>query len=74
MTTTGAIVPFRARDVRRMHQAPRRRERLIALFKEWRNRSAGRRALATMSARSLQDIGVTPYEAYLEVNKPFWRA
>lgn len=52
----------------------RRRESLIALLRKWRDRSRGRRELAQMSGRSLQDIGLSPYDAYLEVNKPFWRA
>jgi len=52
----------------------RRRKGLIALLKKWRCRSRGRRELAQMSGRSLQDIGLTPYDAYLEINKPFWRA
>ena len=52
----------------------RRREGLVALLKKWSCRSRGRRELAHMSARSLQDIGLTPYDAYVEINKPFWRA
>jgi uncharacterized protein YjiS (DUF1127 family) len=52
----------------------RRREGLVALLKKWSCRSRGRRELARMSGRSLQDIGLTPYDAYVEINKPFWRA
>jgi uncharacterized protein YjiS (DUF1127 family) len=52
----------------------RRRQGLVALVKKWSCRSRGRRELARMSGRSLQDIGLTPYDAYLEINKPFWRA
>jgi uncharacterized protein YjiS (DUF1127 family) len=37
-------------------------------------RSRERQILATMGARELRDIGVTPYEAGLEARKPFWRA
>jgi len=51
----------------------RRRVGLIALVKKWSCRSRGRRELARMSGRSLQDIGLTPYDAYVEINKPFWR-
>ncbi len=57
----------------------RRRERLtvlkglISLMRKWNERSKGRSELARMSGRTLQDIGLTPYDAYLEVNKPFWR-
>jgi uncharacterized protein YjiS (DUF1127 family) len=36
-------------------------------------RSRERRILATMDARELRDIGVTPYEAGTEARKPFWR-
>lgn len=52
----------------------RRREGLVALLKKWSCRSRGRRELARMSGRSLQDIGLSPYDAYVEINKPFWRA
>jgi uncharacterized protein YjiS (DUF1127 family) len=41
---------------------------------EWRRRLRDRRALAAMSDRSLQDIGLTRYDAAWEANKPFWRA
>jgi len=41
---------------------------------EWRRRSRDRRALATMSDRSLRDIGLTRYDAAREASKPFWRA
>jgi uncharacterized protein YjiS (DUF1127 family) len=47
---------------------------LIALIGEWRRRSRGRRELAAMGDRALQDIGVTRYDAYREAHKPFWRA
>ena len=52
----------------------RRWQGLVALMKKWSCRSRGRRELARMSDRSLQDIGLTPYDAYVEINKPFWRA
>jgi uncharacterized protein YjiS (DUF1127 family) len=52
----------------------RRREGLVALLKKWSCRARGRRELARMSGRSLQDIGLSPYDAYVEINKPFWRA
>jgi uncharacterized protein YjiS (DUF1127 family) len=44
--------------------------RLIAL---WRERTRQRQALASLDARLLHDIGVTPYDAAYECNKPFWR-
>ena len=37
-------------------------------------RSRERQVLASLDARGLRDIGVTPYEAGVEANKPFWRA
>ena len=37
-------------------------------------RSRERQSLAGMDARTLRDIGVTPYEAGEEARKPFWRA
>ena len=40
---------------------------------EWRRRLRDRRALATMSDRSLRDIGLTRYDADWEARKPFWR-
>jgi uncharacterized protein YjiS (DUF1127 family) len=39
----------------------------------WRQRMRDRRALALMDARSLRDIGLTPYDAFYEARKPFWR-
>ncbi len=52
----------------------RRRDSLISLMRKWSCRSKGRGELARMPARTLQDIGLTPYDAQLEINKPFWRA
>jgi uncharacterized protein YjiS (DUF1127 family) len=46
----------------------------IALIGIWRRRSRDRQMLATMSRLELQDIGITPWEARREANKPFWRA
>jgi uncharacterized protein YjiS (DUF1127 family) len=44
--------------------------RLVAL---WRARARQRHALASLDARLLRDIGITPYDAACECNKPFWR-
>ena len=52
----------------------RRGQSLIALIGEWRRRRRGRRELAAMGDRALQDIGSTRYDAYREAHKPFWRA
>lgn len=48
--------------------------RMASEIREWRRRSRERRALAEMSDRSLQDIGLTRYDANWEASKPFWRA
>jgi uncharacterized protein YjiS (DUF1127 family) len=48
--------------------------RLWALLGCWRRRSQGRADLARFDERDLRDIGVSPADAYFEVNKPFWRA
>ena len=37
-------------------------------------RSRERRVLASMDARGLRDIGLTPAQAGAEARKPFWRA
>jgi uncharacterized protein YjiS (DUF1127 family) len=39
----------------------------------WR-RYRSRQRIASMDADMLKDIGVSPAEAELEANKPFWRA
>jgi uncharacterized protein YjiS (DUF1127 family) len=37
-------------------------------------RSRERRTLASLDARMLRDIGMTPYEAGVEAGKPWWQA
>jgi uncharacterized protein YjiS (DUF1127 family) len=44
-----------------------------ALLKEWRRRARSRDELAALCDRCLRDIGVTRFDAYREINKPFWR-
>jgi uncharacterized protein YjiS (DUF1127 family) len=46
---------------------------LAAVLKEWRRRARSRYELAALCDRCLRDIGVTRYDAYREINKPFWR-
>jgi uncharacterized protein YjiS (DUF1127 family) len=48
--------------------------RLLRRLGTWRRRWAEREELARLDERSLRDIGVTPAQARLEANKPFWRA
>ncbi len=52
-------------------------ERLAGAWKQWRTwqaRAAERAQLATLDARALRDIGITPSEAQREVRKPFWKS
>lgn len=46
----------------------------LATLKIWRDRARQRRRLALLPPHQLADIGVTPAEAWREVNKPFWQA
>lgn len=39
----------------------------------WEQRRRSRRALATLDAHMLRDIGLTPGVAARETEKPFWR-
>jgi len=49
---------------------------LIAKFSrtvnDWRQRSKSRAQLASLSAHALRDIGISPTDAMIESNKPFW--
>ncbi len=56
-----------------VHRPSRHIRRLIALVGTWRRRVRGRRELALMSDRSLRDIGLTRYDAFQGIRKPFWR-
>jgi uncharacterized protein YjiS (DUF1127 family) len=47
--------------------------RALAAMREWRRRSQTRAELARFDARMLADIGLTPTDAWREINKPFWR-
>ncbi len=51
-------------------RAQRRLERNHSTMVE---RARQRRALASMSARDLKDIGITRYDVEIELRKPFWR-
>lgn len=48
--------------------------RLLKELSEWNSRAEGRRALATLDDRLLQDIGLNRADANREINKPFWSA
>ena len=44
------------------------------LFKTWAKRSAGRRDLAQLDWRMLQDIGADHADVHVEINKFFWQS
>jgi|GEM_PF-655460 len=52
---------------------PSLRQRLVIAVAVWRERTAARRCLAQMDARSLRDAGISPAAAAYESGKPFWR-
>ena len=52
---------------------PALRQRLALTLAVWRERTAARRCLAQMDARSLRDAGISPAAAAYESGKPFWR-
>ena len=43
------------------------------VLKLWRRRARERRELATLDARTIQDLGLVPSAIQFEANKPFWR-
>ena len=43
------------------------------IFATWRRRARERRELATLDARTIQDLGLSSAEFQFEANKPFWR-
>ena len=47
--------------------------RLTLAWAIWRERTAMRRCLAQMDARSLRDAGISPAAAAYESGKPFWQ-
>jgi uncharacterized protein YjiS (DUF1127 family) len=57
----------------RRNHLPRWPARLAATIRAWRQRRASRDELARLDPRLLRDIGLTPADAWLEINKPFWR-
>lgn len=46
---------------------------IVALAEHWASRARQRRALSRLDDRLLRDIGVSPYDAAHEADKPFWR-
>ena len=52
---------------------PSFRQRFALAVAVWRERTAARRCLAQMDARSLRDAGISPAAAAYESGKPFWQ-
>ena len=63
------VTPAAAVDVAR----PSLGQRLALTLAVWRERTAARRCLAQMDARSLRDAGISPAAAAYESGKPFWQ-
>lgn len=53
---------------------PSLKHRVAMTLKLWRERTAARRNLAAMDARSLRDAGISPAAAAYESGKSFWQA
>jgi uncharacterized protein YjiS (DUF1127 family) len=49
------------------------RQRFALAVAVWRERTAARRCLAQMDARSLRDAGISQAAAAYESGKPFWQ-
>ncbi len=49
------------------------RQRLVLTLALWRERTAARRYLAAMDARSLREAGISPAAAAYESGKSFWQ-
>lgn len=52
---------------------PSFRQRLVFTVAVWRERTAARRCLARMDARSLRDAGISSAAAAFEMGRPFWQ-
>ena len=53
---------------------PARSASLLQTVTVWIERSAQRRALASLTVEALKDIGIDPADAVQEAAKPFWAA
>ncbi|USD59884.1 DUF1127 domain-containing protein [Vibrio sp. SCSIO 43140] len=49
------------------------RKNILTVLSVWYRNYRTRKALAEMSERLLDDIGITPYEAKQESRRPFWK-
>lgn len=43
------------------------------IFGTWRRRARERRELASLDARTIRDLGMSPGDIHFEAGKPFWR-
>lgn len=53
---------------------PAGRSGFVARAKAWLDRHQQRKALGRLDDRMLRDLGLSQADAWLEVEKPFWRA
>ena len=49
------------------------KKRLFAVLDLWNQRQTERKQLARVDERLLRDMGISSYQANLEIKKPFWR-
>jgi uncharacterized protein YjiS (DUF1127 family) len=49
------------------------RKNILTVLSVWYRNYRTRKALAEMSDRLLDDIGISPYEAKQESHRPFWK-
>ncbi len=49
-------------------------QKVVLIWVLWRQRTATRRFLAQIDARSLSEAGISPAAAAYEAGRPFWRS
>jgi len=72
----GRVARIAPQRIRRRGAVGRLRQGLnfaAATVQQWARRRRERAELARLDNRMLRDIGVTPADAWHEINKPFWR-
>jgi uncharacterized protein YjiS (DUF1127 family) len=47
--------------------------RMLQTLRLWRRRVRERDALSRLTDRELRDMRISPYDAGVEIRKPFWR-
>jgi uncharacterized protein YjiS (DUF1127 family) len=73
---TGRVARVMPQPIRRRNAGRSLRQALnlaAATVRQWARRRRERAELARLDDRMLRDIGVTPGDAWREINKPFWR-